>query len=147
MSSDHPKFRTDLIVRRQETVSGPVFVLKDPISERFFRLREAEFCLAQQLDGETPLEVARRNTELRFDASISDDTVERFIRRLADLRLLDLPQPERGLHQPRRVRGSLLYLRLKAFDPDRLLDRLVGRLGFFFTPHFLVISGSLIVLA
>jgi hypothetical protein len=147
MSPDHPKLRTDLIVRRQRTPAGTVFVLKDPVSQRFFRLREAEFSLAEQLDGRTPLEVARRNTEQRFDATISDDTIERFVRRLTDIGLLEVQRPEHGLHEPRRVRGSLLYLRLKAFDPDRLLDRMVGRLGFFFTPQFLVVSGGLVVLA
>jgi multidrug resistance efflux pump len=33
-----------------------------------------------------------------------------------------------------RIGGSLFYLRLKAFDPDQLLDRLIARLKFIFTP-------------
>jgi multidrug resistance efflux pump len=147
MSLDQLKLRSDLIVRRQETSAGPVFVLKDPVNLRFFRLKEEEFSLAQQLDGATPLDVARRNVERRFEAVISEDTLERFIGKLRDLGLLDVRQPADRLHEPRRVRGSALYLRLKVFDPDRLLDRLVGRLGFFFTPHFLILSGGLILLA
>lgn len=36
--------------------------------------------------------------------------------------------------------ASPLYIRLKAFDPDRFLNRIVGRLGFFFTKGFLFVS-------
>ena len=63
MSLDQLKLRSDLIVRRQETSAGPVFVLKDPVNLRFFRLKEEEFCLAQQLDGAMSLDVAWCNIE------------------------------------------------------------------------------------
>ncbi len=47
----------------------------------------------------------------------------------------------------RRIRGNLLYLRFSAFDPDRLFDRLIKKIGFFFTPHFVIFSASLILFA
>src|SRR5216117_2269061 len=34
----------------------------------------------------------------------------------------------------RRLQGNLLYLRFKAFDPDRLLTRLARHTGWLFTP-------------
>ena len=145
MSLEHLKLRGGLIVSRQETAGGIIFVLKDPTSSRFFRLREPEFYLAQQLDGRTPLEVARGNVEERFAAAISRDALDRFVGKLRGLGLLDLP----GVRSdgPARIRGSLFYLRLKAFDPDRLFERLVGKVGFLFTPYFLVSSAGLILLA
>ena len=45
------------------------------------------------------------------------------------------------------IRGSLLYLRLKAVDPDRFLDRLGPHVGFFFTRTFLVASAIIFLLA
>jgi len=40
-----------------------------------------------------------------------------------------------------------LLLRLKAFDPDRLFNRLIGKVRFFFTRPFLVASAALIAVA
>src|SRR5207249_8576630 len=64
------------------------------------------------------------------------------------LRLLGLLEGSMVTPPKRRlVQGSLLWLRLKAFDPDRLLNRMIGRLGFFFTPYFIVISATTIACA
>ncbi len=40
-----------------------------------------------------------------------------------------------------------MLLRLKAFDPDRLFNRLIGKVRFFFTRPFLVASAALIAVA
>jgi len=147
MPSEHLKLRSGLVVSRQETAGEAIFVVKDPISARFFRLREPEFRLAEQLDGRTPLDLARRNVEQRFSATIPSDSLEQFVEKLLRLGLLDTGETATPVPRSGRVRGSLFYLRLRAFDPDRLLDRLVGKLGFFFTPHFLACSAGLILLA
>ena len=56
MSDQCPKVRTDLVVTRQETPEGPYFVVKDPRTRRFFRLRETEYAVARRLDGTRRLE-------------------------------------------------------------------------------------------
>jgi len=53
------KFRQDLIVSQQQTLPSAedtAFVVKDPETGQFFRFREVEHFIAQQLDGSTPLE-------------------------------------------------------------------------------------------
>src|SRR5262245_883344 len=145
MSPEHLKLRSGLVVSRQETPGGSVFVLKDPTSARFFRLREPEFRLVEQLDGRTPLEVVRRKVEERFAATISRDTLERFVGKLRQLGLLDVPDARS--EPPATLRGSLFYLRLRAFNPDQLFERLAGRLGFLFTPQFVVASAGFVLLA
>src|SRR5206468_353170 len=70
-------------------------------------------------------------------------------KRLGALGLLESHDPE-ARHAPRRrgrFAGSLLYLQLKAFDPDRLFGSLAGRMRFLFSPAFLVSSAALILLA
>jgi len=66
MTSTLPKLRSDLDRRVQITPSGSVLLIKDPVSGEFFRLREAERFIAEQLDGFTPLNVlksrVRRNS-------------------------------------------------------------------------------------
>ncbi|MCH8922793.1 MAG: hypothetical protein IIA67_06555 [Planctomycetes bacterium] len=83
----------------------------------------------------------------RIEATISDErpTIGR-IARIGGLELLETEaeaaSPVRG-----RLRGSLLYLRYKAFDPDGLLDRLLPYARPFFTRAFVVVSAALILTA
>lgn len=144
-----PRLRTDLIVRQQQTADGAVFIVKDPVSEQFFRFRDAEQFIAEQLDGETPLEAVRQRIEEKFGATLPAAILDAFIRKLDKSGLLEAQnsaKPTRADRQA-RFRGSLLYLRFKIFDPARLFDRLGPRVRFLFTPYFVVLSGAIILLA
>ena len=148
MLSSPPKLRSDLIVRRQETANGTFFILKNPVTGDFFRFREAEQFIAQQFDGETPLEVVRRRTEEEFGAALRPEILRAFVKNLEKRRLLEREGEKRKADSRRgRIQGTLLYFRVKLLDPSRLFDRLIPRIGFFFTPHFLVLSAALIILA
>ena len=144
MHTSPPKLRRDLTVSHQQTAGEARCVVKDPRSGKFFRFGELEQFIAEQLDGETPLEVVRQRTEARFEAPLPAEVLAGFVRSLQKSDLLE------GYGQARahtRMRGSLLYLRFRLFDPDRLFDRLVHRVRFCFTPPFLVLSTALIVFA
>ncbi len=149
MISESPKLRDDLVISQQETKEGTGFVVKDPATGRFFRLKEVEHFTARQLNGSTPLDALRESVEEKFSVTFTAETLEQFIQNLGRLGLLEKEGRESGLvaERPRTIRGSLLYLRLKAFDPDRLFNRLVTKLRFFFAPHFLVFSAAVIFLA
>src|SRR5438874_1365935 len=149
MISSAPKLRTDLTVREQQTPDGRFFVVKEPLSGNFFRLREAEHFVAQQLDGETPIEVVRQRTERQFATTLPAGTLNAFVTTLKAAGLLQseaapATQPTGGR---RRILGNPLYLRFKLFDPDRLFTRLGPRLRPCFTPQFVVLSAALILLA
>ena len=133
---------------RLETADGGVLIVKHPVSGRFYRFREAERFIAEQLDGETPLDVIRERTEEQFGASLGADTLKAFVQNLDKIGLLDTGKPaaKRAPGRGPRIRGSLLYLRFALLDPDRLLARLVPRLRFFFTRRFLVLSAMPILL-
>jgi len=137
-----------LTVSRLETADGGVLIVKHPVSGRFYRFREAERFIAEQLDGETPLDVIRERTEEQFGASLGADTLKAFVQNLDKIGLLDTGKPAAKREPGRgpRIRGSLLYLRFALLDPDRLLARLVPRLRFFFTRRFLVLSAVPILL-
>jgi multidrug resistance efflux pump len=144
-----PKLRSDLTVSRQQAGGAPRYVVKDPRSGRFFRFGPVEQCIAEQLDGETPLNVVRERTEAAFGAPLPPKALTAFLRSLAKGGLLegqDAAQQGAAGRQG-RLRGSLLYLRFRLFDPDRLFGRFVPRVRFCFTPHFLVLSAALILLA
>jgi putative peptide zinc metalloprotease protein len=149
MISSPPKFRSDLTVSEQRTAGGTFFVVKDPVGGEFFRFGEAERFIARQLDGETALEAVRKKTEEELGATIRTETLDAFIKNLEKTGLLETEETgkKKRTAQRGRIRGSLLYLRFKLFDPARLFDSLVRRVRFFFTPHFLVASAALILLA
>src|SRR6185503_8894683 len=150
MSAATVKLRTDLLVSRHGEEDKSFFVFKDPASERFFRFGETEHFITEQLDGETPVETVRQRVEERFGATLSVEALQQFIERLRGLGLVTDGTAEPRL-QParrrRRIAGDLFYLRFKAFDPDRLFDRMEPAVRFLFTPSFLAISAALIFCA
>src|SRR5438309_9181004 len=144
------KLRDDLIVSQQQTTESEEasFVVKDPETGNFYRFREVEHFVLQQLDGSTPVDDIRQRAEERFGAPLPSDTLDQFIKTLRRLGLLETKDAQGHMSRQRgRIRGSLLYLRFKAFDPDHLFNRLVGKVRFCFTPQFLVCSAALILLA
>jgi multidrug resistance efflux pump len=145
----YPKLRDDLIRSRQETPEGTFFVIKDPARRRFFRFREPEHLIARQLDGSTSLEALQQRVEAELGSTVSPEVLQQFIEQLRRLGLLHTDQPVPLEHTPlhRRVSGSPLYVRLKALDPDRLFNRLVGKVWFFFTPTFVALSVAIFAAA
>src|SRR5256885_16373628 len=107
-----PKLRIDLTVRRQETNGERFFILKDPVSSEFFRFGEAEQFIAQQFDGETPLEAVRKKTEEKFGATLPAETLNAFIANLEKTGLLENKgeAKRKAAGSRRRTRGDPLYL-------------------------------------
>jgi putative peptide zinc metalloprotease protein len=149
MSVTYPKVRKDLVVSRQEASGQTAYIIKDPVTGRFFRFREEEQFIVEQLDGATPQDVVCKRVEDRFGVSCSSEIFSRFLKRLSDLGLIEREGPpvSQAPGRHRRVRGSVLYLRFMAFDPDRLFNRLIRKVGFFFTPHFVTFSAGIILFA
>jgi len=145
MSVAAPRLKPDLVVSRHETAEGLFFVIKDPVSGQFFRFREAELFITQQLDGATPLEAIRRRTEERFASALPDQTFTEFIAALGRHGLLENGRaaPER----PRLRRNGPLYMRYALFNPDRLLSAIERPLRFFFTPAFVAFAAITILTA
>ena len=145
---DWPKLRDDLLVSRQEQAGQTAFVVKDPVDNQFFRLKEEEYFIAAQLDGQTPLETIRQRVAEKFDVNLTQQALANF---LAGLRKLKLLESSGAATQRKarsgRWRGSLLYLRFKLFDPDALLSGLVRGVCFCFTPTFVVGSAAAIIWA
>src|SRR5258708_23198349 len=151
MPATFPRLRSDLIISRQESAEGVVFVVKDPVLGRFVRFKEPEFFIVRQFDGLTPIEDIRRAGEQQFDGSLSQSTLEKFAGKLQTLGLLDPGvvhehSPDQKL-KPRRVQGNAFCLRIKLFDPDLFFKWLLPRLSFAFTRTWAWLSIGVILLA
>jgi multidrug resistance efflux pump len=146
MSALLPRLRTGVTVSPQ----GAGAVIKDPVRREFFRLGALERFLIEHCDGVTPIEDVLRLAERRFDAVLPRASLDRFLASLERARLIE---PAAGASEreherrPRRVRGSLFYLRVPLVDPDALLGRLAQRLGFLYSPVSVVLGGALILVA
>lgn len=117
-----PRLRKDLLLQSQTTPSGRVVIAKDPLTGRFFRLREVEAFIAERLDGRTSPEAIRTQAEQHFGGALSGEALTRFLATLSREALLHGSRPA-GRARQRRLRGSLFYLRYPLFDPDRMLAR------------------------
>jgi multidrug resistance efflux pump len=143
MTTEAPKLRSDLVISRHDGV----VVVKDPVTGQFFRLREIEHFIASQLDGATALEEIRARTAQKFGVAPAPQAAEGFVATLGGHGLLEITGAGPAAPAPpvRRLRGDPLHLRLSAFDPDALLDRLVGKVRLGFTPGFVALSAALIL--
>jgi putative peptide zinc metalloprotease protein len=152
-----PRLRQDLVLVEQTYRGEQSYIIKDPQSRKYFRFRPAEIMVMQTFDGEhTAAEAcAALGAEgLRVSAS----GVEAFARKLGSMGLCERTLGERSVLQMERLRaerrrrlirgtgpfkGELLRIRWSVGDPDKLLDWLLPRLKFFFTPAFLKLSVAL----
>jgi len=144
VSPGAPRLRQDLIVRELHTADGPVAIVKDARTGDFFRFGDVERFITQQCDGETPIETIRQRTEARFGGALAPERLGAFLHRLATAALLENGAAAGSARRDRRIRGSLLYLRFKVADPNRLFDRLARALRVCYTPHCCVLCDALI---
>ena len=147
MTISPPKLRNDLTFSEQRLAGEVITIVKDPLTDNFFRLGEAERFIADQLDGATPVEVVRQRAEEKFATTLPQDTLNQFIKTLEKGGLLENGSSRKKARRPKRIQGNLLYQRVRMCDPDRLFNRLIGRIGFLFTPYFLVLSAAVILFA
>jgi putative peptide zinc metalloprotease protein len=144
MAQSYPKFREDLIISQQEFEKVTYYVIKDPITQKFFRIKEFEYFITQNLDGKTSPEEIAEKFQKHFGIRLPLDTLNKFIHRLETLGFLEGEVSERELaklqYRKKTLWGKLLFIKLKGFDPDRLLNRILKYTKFLFTPHFFVFS-------
>lgn len=142
-----PRLRPELAHSRQDTPEGVIHIVKEPYSGNFYRLREAEWFIARQLDGLTTAEEICARVEKRFGATLTFEALDAFVKNLDHGCLLDTPRAARKAKPQGRIVGGLLYARIRLFNPKRVFDFLVPRTRFFFTRRFMQVSATVIVLA
>ncbi|HET6778893.1 MAG TPA: hypothetical protein VFH26_08380 [Gemmatimonadales bacterium] len=152
-----PKLRGDLVLVEQTYRGEQSYIIKDPQSRKYFRFRPVEVMVMQTIDGEHT--AAEASAILNAEGlRVSPAGVEAFARKLSAMGLCERTLGERSVLQMERLRaqrrrrlgrgigpfkGELLRIRWSVGDPDKLLDWMLPRLKFFFTPTFLRLSLAL----
>jgi putative peptide zinc metalloprotease protein len=150
-----PKLRRDLVLVEQTYRGEQSYIIKDPESRKYFRFRPVEVMVMQALDGEHTAEEAAASLA-EEGLRVTAKGVETFAAKLTAMGLCERTLSERSVLLMERLRaerrrrlgsgvfqGNLLRLRWSVGDPDKLFDRWLPRLRFFFTRSFLAISVAL----
>ncbi|MCO8120399.1 hypothetical protein NHH03_01525 [Stieleria sp. TO1_6] len=151
--------RFDLEIYPQRRRSRRVWVIKDPMSLRYFQFREEEFAILQWLDGNTTLEQLKTRFEKQFAPQrMTVSKLHAFVAGLHrnGLVLSDVPgQGEQLLLRHRRQQRSdwtsslanPLAIRLPGIDPARFLNWLYPKLWWVFTPTMAAACIALVLIA
>src|SRR5262249_46328750 len=125
--------RPDLDIAPHKYEGRTYYIVKDPVSLRYYRFKEQEHFLLELMDGSTTLDDAQKAFETRFRPDrLTLEDLEGFGQQLLTVGLAHNESPQAGkqLFERRRKRRrrewlailtNILYIKLPVFDPDRLL--------------------------
>lgn len=141
-----PRLRSLVQSYRQHYRDAVWQVLRDPGSNKFYRLDEANYYLVGLLDGRRSVDDVWQTAtqQLGHDAPTQGEVIQ-LLGQLYTNNLLeaDLPPDVEGMfdryrkRKQREVTGyltNILFARIPLYDPDRMLGRWVGVLGWLFCP-------------
>ena len=151
----NPRLRTDLVESRQPEAGQIYYIVKDPRTQRFFRMREVEHRITQLLDGQASFTQIALKIEEEFGLKLPLEQLERFVEKLDELLFLESEKSEKKLaalggrweKQDKTFLERALFVKLKAFDPDELVTKLEKKFQFVFSPYFLALGLLLCFLA
>ena len=146
-----PKLRQDLVVRQQTQNQEVFFVIKDPNVQAYYKFTPFEWDIMSLFDGNNTDEtiVQKFNSRHPYEM-IDEETVESYRSSLKEMELMEVPAAQKSLILMERIRsmrkkraegeGNLFYITFSAWDPDRLFNRVIPYLRFFWTREFLAVS-------
>jgi putative peptide zinc metalloprotease protein len=136
----YPKIKTNLQTQSESAEGVLYYIIKEPTSGKFIRLREPEHFLLTSLDGtRAPADAAGLFVKT-FNKTISPEAVAQFAAKMADLGFLEGTQAKREKHR------SVLFIPLKAFDPKRSLDWLYPKTRWLFSTPMIWIQTIAVLL-
>ena len=146
------RIRTDLGIEAQKYEGRTYYVVKDPVSMRYYRLKDHEYFLVRYMDGKSTLDDAQKAYEIRYRPDrLKLEELEGFAQQLLTAGLAHNESPKAGKQlfdrRKKRLRSewmqtltNILYIKIPIFDPDRLLTRMVKYFRFIFTMWFFLLS-------
>jgi putative peptide zinc metalloprotease protein len=151
--------RSDLKIAPQKYEGRTYYVVKDPVSMRYYRFKEQEHFLIRLMDGSYTLDDAQKEYEKRFRPErLTLEDLEGFAQQLltAGLAHNESPQAGKQLFDRRKKRRrsewmqtltNILYIKIPIFDPDKLLTRMLPYCRWIFTFTFLLASVGIMLAA
>ncbi|QDU59494.1 Peptidase family M50 [Planctomycetes bacterium Pan216] len=151
------RMRPDLVINQQRYAGQSFFIVKDPVSLKYYRFREEELFLLKQFDGVNTLDDIRHAFVEKFRPQrISVSDLEKFVQQLlqAGIATADTPQVGQRLYERfkkkkrdkiKQLFANILYLKVPIFDPEWLLKKIIPWTGWFYSlPAFIVMIGLML---
>src|SRR5213079_651997 len=135
------RLRCDLDIAPQKYEGRTYYVVKDPVSLRYYRFKEQEHFLIRYMNGTHTLDDAQKAFEKRFRPDrLTLEDLEQFGQQLlsAGLAQNESPQAGKQLFDRRKKRRrtevlqaltNILYIKIPIFDPEWLLTWMVGKMA------------------
>ncbi len=146
------RLRADLGIDPQKYEGRTYWVVKDPVSMRYYRFKEQEHFLLQFMDGDHTLDEAQKEYENRFRPErLKLEDLEHFAQQLlvAGLAQNESPRAGKQLFDRRKKRKrsewmqtltNILYIKIPIIDPDKILTRMLPYCGWVFSPLALILA-------
>jgi putative peptide zinc metalloprotease protein len=151
--------RPDLVITPQKYEGKTCYVVKDPVSLRYYRFNDQENFVFSQFNGENTLDKTQKDFEKEFRPHrLTLEDLESFAQQLLQAGLVQHETPMSGkeLYDKRRKQRrmqkiatwtNILYIKIPVFDPDRLLTRMLKYTSWIFTWWFFAASVLLMLSA
>jgi putative peptide zinc metalloprotease protein len=153
------RLRGDLVIAPHKYEGRTYYVVKDPVSLRYYRFKEHEHFVIQHMDGTTSLDDAQKEFEKHYRPErMKLEDLEAFAQQLINAGLAQNESPQAGklLFDQRKKRRrnewlqtltNILYIKIPLFDPDRVLTKMVPYTRWIFTIPFLLVSVAVMLAA
>src|SRR5437588_8014586 len=150
------RIRRDLGIAPQKYEGRTYYVVKDPVSLRYYRFKEQEHFLIELMDGTHTLDDAQKQFENRFRPDrLTLEDLEGFGQQLLNAGLAQNESPQAGkqLFDRRKKRRrseimqaltNILYIKIPIYDPDKLLNKMLRYTRWMFTTWFGLLSAAFI---
>ncbi len=154
-----PRLRIELSATEQIYDGQPYWVIKDPLSLRYFRFNREEYFIIDQLRrGVTLRQIKEAHLREFRGEPLTNDELAQFITALTARNLLNMRQPDRDeilfRQSKKRWRTKLkaqftnfMFFKIPFYDPDNLFNRVIPYIRFFWTRTFLLFYLALISVA
>jgi putative peptide zinc metalloprotease protein len=143
------KIRSDIKIIRQVQRGDVTYVVKDPVALKYYRFGPLEHTVIKYLDGSHDHDQIAESLAIETGVRLTGSMIGEFLESLKQKDLLDRSAGEKSLVLLERLRKErklkadtdtrdVLYMRFPAFDPDQFYNRLIKRIGFFWSRRFLI---------
>src|SRR5262249_6560485 len=153
------KIRADLGITEQRYEGKRSYVVKDPVSLRYYRFSEQEYFVVKLFDGTHTMEDIQKEFEKEYRPQrLTHEDLEAFARQLLTAGLVqhessraaeELLESRRKQRRMQRLATftNILYIKIPVFDPDRLLTYMHSRFFWIFSWWFFAACITLMLAA
>ena len=144
---------------RQIYDGQPYWVVKDPLSLRYYRFNREEYFIIDQLrEGVTLTQLKQAHRDEFKSDLLTNSEIAQFVSRLTSMNLLIMTHPNRDellFRNAKKRRRALfksrftnfLFFKVPVYDPDKLFERMISHLRFIWTGTFFFFYLLLLALA